>query len=104
MKKLLLAFTLLGLTIAHAKTYRLVLFEKSMLGSTELKPGEYSLEVKDQQAIFKNGQTKAEAPVKVQSESAKYGTTSVRYSNGDGRYRIQEIHIGGTNVRLVFND
>ena len=104
MKKLLFAFTLLAVSLAYGKSYHLVLFEKSMLGSAELKPGEYTLELKDQQAILKSGKTRVEAAVKIETESSKYASTSVRYANGDGRFRLREIHLGGTNMKVVFNE
>jgi hypothetical protein len=100
-KKLVVTFALLGVALAQAKSFHVTLYEKSVLGSTELKPGEYTIEVKDQQVLVKNGKLEAQAPVKVENESAKFGTTTVRYSNGDGRYHIQEIRLGGTNMKLV---
>jgi hypothetical protein len=91
-----MAFALLGLSLAYAKSFHLVLYEKSVLGSTELKPGEYTIELKDQQVVVKNGKVEAQAAVKVENESNKYATT-VRYGSGDGHYKIQEIRLGGTN-------
>jgi hypothetical protein len=104
MKKLVIAIALLGLSLAYAKSFHLVLYEKSMLGSTELKPGEYRIELKDQQVVLKNGKLEAQAAVKVENESNKFPTTTVRYSNGDGHFRIQEIRLGGTNMKLVVNN
>jgi hypothetical protein len=104
MKKLILMFVMLGVSLAYAKSYHLVLYEKSMLGSTELKPGEYTIELKDQQVLVKNGKLEAQAPVKVENDKSKFATTTVRYSNGDGHYKIQEIRLGGTNMKLVVNN
>jgi hypothetical protein len=104
MKKLVVCFALLGLSLAYAKSFHLVLYEKSMLGSTELKPGEYTIELKDQQVVVKNGKVEAQAAVKVENEGNKYSTTTVRYSNGNGQYKIQEIRLGGTNMKLVVNN
>jgi hypothetical protein len=105
MKKLVLAFSTLALAVASAgSSYHVKLFEKSVVGGTELKPGEYKIEVKENRAIVKDGQNVAEAPVKVESGDQKYASTSVRYANGDGKYRITEIRLGGTNTKLVFNE
>jgi hypothetical protein len=38
----------------------------------------------------------------VQKADAKYSTTSVRYTNGDGKQRVQEIRVGGTDTKIVF--
>jgi hypothetical protein len=104
MKKLVVMFVMLGLSLAYAKSYRVVLYEKSMLGSTELKPGEYTIELKDQQVLVKNGKVEAQAAVKVENDSTKFPSTTVRYSNGDGQYKIQEIRLGGTHMKLVVNN
>jgi hypothetical protein len=104
MKKLLLAFTVAGLALASAKTYTVTLFQPSTVGQTELKPGDYKLELREQKAVLKSGKTISEAPVTVENEKSKFGATTVRYRNGDGKYHIQEIRLGGTNMKIVFNE
>ena len=104
MKKLLAIFVMLGVSLAYAKSYQVVLYEKSMLGSTELKPGTYTIEVKDQQVLVKNGKVEAQAAVKVENDSNKFNTTTVRYNSGDGQYKITEIRLGGTHMKLVVNN
>ena len=102
MKKILVLFVVLGLTaIASAKSYSITLFEPSIIGGAELKPGDYTLELKDEKVVIRKGKQMGEAPVKVETADSKYSTTTVRYRNGDGKYRIQEIHLGGTNMRLL---
>ncbi len=97
--------TILGLAaIASAKSYSITLFEPSLIGGTELKPGEYTLELKDQKVVLHKGKESCEAAVKVENADSKYASTTVRYSNGDGKYHVQEIHLGGTNMRLVVNE
>ena len=103
MTKLLAVIVVLGMSLAQAKSYHVTLYEKSFLGSAELKPGEYTIELKDQQVVVKNGKLHAEAAVKVETESGKFPTTTVRYTNGDGKYKITEIRLGGTNMKLVVN-
>jgi hypothetical protein len=100
--RILVLFTVLALAgLASAKSYSITLFEPSVIGGAELKPGEYTLELKDEKVVIKKGKQMSEAAVKVETADSKYSTTSVRYSNGDGKYHIQEIHIGGTNMKLV---
>ena len=104
MKKILVLFTALGLTaLASAKSYNITLFEPSLIGGTELKPGEYTLVLKEEKVVLKKGKQMGEAAVKIETADAKYPSTTVRYRNGDGKYRIQEIHLGGTNMKLVIN-
>jgi hypothetical protein len=93
-----------GISLAQAKSFHVTLYEKSVLGSTELKPGDYTIELKDQQVVLKSGKTEAQAQVKVENEGNKFPSTTVRYSNGDGRYTITEIRLGGTNMKLVVSN
>ncbi|MBZ5620313.1 MAG: hypothetical protein LAQ69_16535 [Acidobacteriia bacterium] len=103
-RRLLFSFALAGLAVASAKSYTVNLYSPATVGNTELKPGEYKVEVVDQKAVIRNGKIESEAPVKVETGDVKYNTTSVRFSNDDGKMHIQEIHIGGTRTKLVFNE
>ena len=97
--KILIAFSTLALAIASAATsYSVKLFDPATLNGTQLKPGEYRLEVKDNKAVLKLGKQVVEAPVTVENTSSKIGTTSVKYMNG----QIQEIRLGGTTTKLIF--
>ena len=106
--KFLLAIGLAALAIANAnaktKAYSIELFEPAMLGNKTLAPGEYKVEVDGDKAVLRNGKSESEAPVKVESAGSKYTSTAVRFSNADGKMRIQEIHIGGSSTKLVFNE
>jgi len=84
-KNILLAIGVAGLAVASAsaKSYSVQLFEPAVLTS---------------------GKVHCEAPVKVESADSKYSSTTVRFSNGDGKMHIQEIHLGGTKTKLVFNE
>jgi hypothetical protein len=98
-KKLLFAFGAIALVVASAAAnFTVQIYEPSKLNGTELKPGEYKLELKENTAVFWKGKTSTEAPVKVETAGVKYGATSVKYDNG----AIQEIRLGGTNKKLVF--
>src|SRR6185295_6007565 len=65
LRKLLFFFMVAGLAAANAKTYNMNLFQPAMFGTTELKPGEYKIEVVDQKATVRNGKLQGECPVKV---------------------------------------
>ncbi len=104
MKKRLLAFAIAGLAVASAKTYNVTLFQPSTLGGTDLKAGEYKLDVQGDKAVLKAGKVAAEAPAKVETNGTRYASTTVRMSNVDGKMKIQEIRIGGTNTKVVFDN
>src|SRR5688500_7168538 len=105
MKKVLFTFATLGIAIASAaSSYKVTLFQPSIIGGKELQPGVYKVEVKDATAVISKGKESEEAPAKTETAESKFGSTAVRYRNGDGKYRIEEIRIGGTNTKLVFTN
>ena len=103
-KKALFAFATIAIAVASAASSdRLTIFEPSVINGTELKPGDYKLEVKDSSVVITRGKQTVEAPVKIESAPSKFNATSVRYTNGNGKQSVDEIRLGGTTTKLVFN-
>jgi len=88
--------------VASAKSYTVNLLQPAMFGNTELKAGEYKVDVNDTTAVIRNGKVHGESAVKVENADKKYDTTTVRYDTSGGKMKIQEIRLGGTNMKLVF--
>ena len=104
MRKVLPLFLVAGLAVASARSYTVNLFQPSLVGGTELKPGEYKVEVNDQKAVISKGKIRTESEVKVEEGDTKFDTTTVRYVNAaDGKVKIQEIRLGGTKTKIVFS-
>jgi len=104
MKKALLFVCLLaGMALASTKSFTVTLFEPATIGGTELKAGDYKCELQDQKIVIKHGRQTTEAAVKVESGEAKYSSTSVRYANADGKNKVEEIRVGGTNMKIVLD-
>lgn len=102
--KILLILTGMALAaVASAKSYTVTLFQPTIVGTTELKPGDYKIDVQESKAVIRSGKNQVEAPVKVETGAEKFSSTTVRYQNGDGKYRMREIRLGGTNTTIVFN-
>jgi hypothetical protein len=105
LSRLLLSFGTLALAIASAaSSYHFSVFEPSYFGGKELKPGDYKIELNGDKAAIKVGKQLVEAPVKIENGTEKFDQTSVRYSTADGKMMVQEIRIGGTKTKLVFNN
>lgn len=102
-KKFLLAFTTAALAISSAATHRITLFQPTQINGTELKPGEYKMEIKDNKVTLLQGKSTVQADVTVQNVENKYNTNAVRYNTAGGRNAVQEIHVGGTKMKLVFD-
>jgi hypothetical protein len=71
-----------------------------MVKGSELKAGDYKLNVEQGKATFKDGKQTVESTVRVENVDKKYDRTTVRY-NGQS---IAEIRFGGTNTKIVFAD
>jgi hypothetical protein len=104
MKRALLFVCLLaGMAFASTKSFTVTLFEPATIGGTELKACDYKCELQDQKIVIKHGHETTEAAVKVESGEAKYSSTTVRYANADGKNKVEEIRVGGTNMKIVLD-
>lgn len=102
-KKFMLSFAAAALMVASAaEKHNITLFQPSIVNGTELAPGDYRMELDGDKLVLSKGKQKFEANVKTEQADSKFSATSVRYANADGKYRVQEIRIGGTNRKLVF--
>ncbi|MGA2182793.1 MAG: hypothetical protein ABSH47_07165 [Bryobacteraceae bacterium] len=100
-----LMFVLAGAGFASATTYDIRLLETTNVHGTQLKAGEYKLDVDNGKAVFRHGKTTAEAPAKLATGERKYKDTRFIYDNGsDGQLTLREIDLGGSNVRVVLED
>ena len=98
-KRLTFGFGILALAVASAaSSYTVTFFQPVVVNGTTLNAGDYKVEVNDNKAVIKKGKTIAESPVKVENNDAKYSNTSVRLAGS----QVEEIHLGGTHTRLVF--
>ncbi|MDQ2898582.1 MAG: hypothetical protein M3Y07_02135 [Acidobacteriota bacterium] len=102
-KKLPLCFGTLALAMASAaSSYNLTLYQPTTVEGKMLKEGECKLELKENTAIIRQGKTSVEANVKPETVDKKFATTSVKYVVEGGKNNIQEIRLGGTKTKLVF--
>jgi hypothetical protein len=105
MKRFILALVCTAaLAFASAKTYKVTLFQPTVLSGTELKPGNYRLNLENDKVVITDGKQSAESAVKIEQTQTKSPSTTVRYSADGGKNRVQEIRLGGTTMKLVFNN
>ncbi|HEY7337022.1 MAG TPA: hypothetical protein VH639_19165 [Bryobacteraceae bacterium] len=101
----IVVFISLGLAAAYAgSSYNVRLGQPAIVGGTELKPGDYKVEVEGGKATIKGGGQSVETDVRVEDGNAKFSRTSVRYNTADGKYRVEQIQIGGTKTTIVFGN
>ena len=104
LKKFVLAFGVLALTMASAENYKVTLSQPTSVKGKQLKAGDYRLNVADTKCTIVSGKESVEVPVKVETADKKFETTAVRYSGTGDKQSISEIRIGGTKTRLVFEE
>ena len=98
--KLALAVAFALSVASAASRYTVTLPEATSVGGTQLKAGDYKVEMEGNQAKFLSGSSVvAEAPASLEKDSKKNTYTSLESSNS----RLQEIHIGGTDQKIVFS-
>lgn len=95
-------FASLALAGGGGSTYNITLSERSVVAGKELKPGDYKVEVVGDKATIKGVSQSVETTVSVQDNDKKFSRTAVRYDNADGKYRLDQIQVGGTKTTLVF--
>jgi hypothetical protein len=93
------------LSIASAKSYNIAFTGPTMVGSTQLAAGEYTLKVEGSNAVFTNvdSNKSVTAPVKIENADKKYGVTSVETTQEGDAQHIKDIQLGGSNTKLDFN-
>jgi len=91
--------------IASAATYHVTLLNPTIVNGTELKPGDYRLDVNNDKAVFHVGRKTVEAPVKIETAAKKTSSTTFRYgTTPEGKMSLQEIQFGGSTTTLTFDN
>jgi hypothetical protein len=96
----MLALCALALTAVGASTH-VTITGPTWVGTNELMPGDYTVEVQGDKAVMKSGKNVVEVPAKVETETSKYPVTSLHTSNAGGKNTLEEIWLGGTKTKIV---
>ena len=100
MKKIMFAVATFALTaMAASNTFHVTFDEAAWIGGTQVKAGDYRVQVEGDKAILKSGKNVIEAPAKLETADHKFASTGIVM---DDKQKVQEIQIGGTNERIVF--
>ena len=101
--KFMLAFGVFALAIASAaSTYHVTIDNPAWVAGNELKPGDYTVKVDGEKVILKSGKNVVETSAKVEANEKKFDQTTVRMNDENGKEVIQEIRVGGTRTKIVF--
>ena len=103
MKKALAVMFALGISVAYAaSSYHVTLYKATTINGTQLKAGDVKLELQGDKVVIKQGKTSVESSVTVQNGANKFEATSVGYVGDSLNNQVQEIRLGGTTTKLLF--
>ncbi len=104
MKKLVLTgvLCLSTLGILSAKSYSITLTNPTQVGDVQLRPGDYKVKLEGGTAVFTDLEhnKRFNIPVKVENAGEKFHDTAVISRTGGAVDRMQEIDLGGSNMKL----
>lgn len=103
MKKTVLLLLVCALAFAASKSYTVNVWQPAVLAGTELKTGEYRLDLDGEKVRLKAGRQVVEASVKVENTNGRNRATTLVMQEENGKLHIREILLGGTNMKLVVN-
>ena len=102
MKKLIAVIFAIGISAAYAaSSYQVTLYKPTTINGTQLKQGPVKVELQGDKVVIKQGKTSVESNVTVQNGEHKFETSSVTYNAG-ATDQVQEIRLGGTATKLLF--
>jgi len=98
--KLTFGVTVLAFGVASAaSSHHVNLRQTVTIGTTQLKAGEYSVEMQGSKAVFKSGKNVVEVPATLSQNDHKYGANGVVTTGS----KLIEIDLGGTTEKIVFS-
>ncbi len=98
--KMLLGFASLSIAaFAAINTYKVQLYQDSVIEGKAFKAGEYKVLFENGNAVIKQGKDAVEVPAHEVMESSKVSSTELVYED---KTNLREIRVGGTSTRIVF--
>lgn len=85
------------------KTYSFNLKEPAIVGSAQLKAGDYRVKVNADQVLLMDKDGKViETNAKLETAERKFDNTAILTNDGEGAHRIVCIQLGGSSHSVVF--
>ena len=105
MNKLMLGACVFSLGIATAaSTYHVKIADPTWVGTTELKPGEYQVQVDGDKVTFKLGKNIVAVAAKVETSASKFNDTQMDIRTENGQAKLKELDLGGTKSKIMLTD
>jgi hypothetical protein len=99
-KTIILGFVALGATaFASSNTFRVHIFQNSVVEGKTLKAGDYKLSMNNGTAVIRQGKTSIQVPAREETAPTKAASTELTYLNNQD---LEAINVGGSHTRIVF--
>jgi hypothetical protein len=103
--KLMLGACVFSLGIAAAaSSYHVKISDTTWVGTTELKPGEYTVQVEGDKVTFKMGKNAVTVPAKVEENASKFSDNQMLVKTENGQPKLKEIDLAGSKSKILFNE
>ncbi len=104
-KKIAFSLFVFALAVAlGASSYSVNLPKPAVINGTEVKAGDYKVEVNGGKATFKSGKTTVEADVTVDTLPSKAYQSTACCLGEDGKYHLTELRLGGSSMKLTIKE
>jgi hypothetical protein len=101
-KTILLTFLALGVSaFAASNTFKVTIYQDSIVEGKNVKAGDYKVSVENGNAVLKQGKDSIAVPAREETEPNKVSSTELLYENNT---HLQSIRVGGTHTRIVFEN
>jgi hypothetical protein len=103
--KLMLGACVFSLGIAAAaSSYHVKISDPTWVGTTELKPGEYAVQVEGDKVTFKMGKNVITVPAKVEENASKFADNQMLMKSENGQSKLKELDLAGTKSKILLNE
>jgi hypothetical protein len=103
MKKSIAVMFAIATSVAFAaSSYHVTLYQATTVNGTQLKPGEVKVSLQGDKVTLTQGKTSVESNVTVQTGTQKFPVSTVSYNGDSNNNQVQEIRIGGTTTKILF--
>ena len=90
--------------LGQAATYHVTLLQPTFVSGQVLKPGDYRVDVNQDNAVIKGDKQSVEVKVKTESAETTYRSNAFRYIKDGDKLKLQEIGIKGSKIKLVIHE
>lgn len=105
MNKLMLGACVFALGLATAASaYHVKISDPTWVGTTELKPGDYLVQVDGDKITFKQGKKVIAVSAKVETSASKFSDTQMNIKTENGQAKLKELDLGGTKSKIMLTD